>query len=86
MTTPSPSPIVAVSAFGKRKINLSAVFAGQNVGVKQADERILLVTFMHCDLGFSMTRHVSVPFVPAGSAKGSRGYAGVCFSVAKQRL
>ena len=30
--------------FGKRKINLSTVFAGQNVGVKQVDERIWLVT------------------------------------------
>jgi len=38
--------------FGRRKINLSTVFAGQNVGVKQVDERIWLVTFMHYDLGF----------------------------------
>ena len=38
--------------FGKRKINLSTVFAGQNVGIKQADERIWLVTFMQYDLGF----------------------------------
>ena len=28
------------------------MFAGQNVGVKQVDERIWLVTFMHYDLGF----------------------------------
>ena len=38
--------------FGKRKINLSTVFAGQNVGVKQVDERIWLMTFMQYDLGF----------------------------------
>ena len=38
--------------FGKRKINLSTVFADQNVGVKQVDERIWLVTFMQYDLGF----------------------------------
>ena len=38
--------------FGKRKINLSTVFAGQNVGVKQVDERIWLVSFMQNDLGF----------------------------------
>src|SRR6185312_10592447 len=38
--------------FGRRKINLSTVFAGQNVGVKQVEERIWLVTFMHYDLGF----------------------------------
>jgi putative transposase len=36
----------------RRKINLSLVFAGQNVGVKQIDERIWLVSFMHYDLGF----------------------------------
>jgi putative transposase len=38
--------------FGRRKINLSTVFAGQNVGVKQIDEHVWLVTFMHYDLGF----------------------------------
>jgi putative transposase len=37
---------------GRRKINLSAVFAGQNVGVREVAERIWLVTFMHYDLGF----------------------------------
>ena len=38
--------------FKKRKVNLSQVFAGQNVGVKQVTERIWLVTFMHYDLGY----------------------------------
>jgi len=38
--------------FGPRKINLSTVFAGQNVGVKEVSERIWLVTFMDYDLGF----------------------------------
>ena len=38
--------------FGRRKINLSAVFAGQNVGIKEVSEKIWLVTFMHYDLGF----------------------------------
>jgi putative transposase len=37
---------------GNRKINLSIVFAGRNVGVKQVDEKIWLVSFMHYDLGF----------------------------------
>jgi hypothetical protein len=32
--------------FGRHKINLSTVFAGQNVGVKEVSERIWLVTFM----------------------------------------
>jgi putative transposase len=38
--------------FKKRKVNLSQVFAGQNVGVKQVSDRIWLVTFMHYDLGY----------------------------------
>ncbi len=37
---------------GKRKINLSLAFAGQNVGIKEVSDRIWLVTFMHYDLGF----------------------------------
>jgi putative transposase len=37
---------------GKRKINLSQSFAGQNVGIKEVSDRIWLVTFMHYDLGF----------------------------------
>jgi len=36
----------------RRKINLSQVFAGQKVGVKQTAERIWLVTFVHYDLGY----------------------------------
>ena len=36
---------------GRRKINLSAVFAGQKVGVKQISDKIWLVTFMAYDLG-----------------------------------
>jgi putative transposase len=38
--------------FGRQKINLSTVFAGQNVGVKEVSDRIWLVTFMDYDLGF----------------------------------
>jgi len=37
---------------GRRKINLSHVFAGQNGGIKEVSEQIWLVTFMHYDLGF----------------------------------
>jgi putative transposase len=36
----------------RRKINLSQVFAGQKVGIKQVTERIWLVTFMDYDLGY----------------------------------
>jgi len=38
--------------FNRQKINLSTVFAGQTVGIKQIDDRIWLVTFMHYDLGY----------------------------------
>jgi putative transposase len=38
--------------FHGRKINLSHVFAGQNVRVTQVGERIWLVTFMQYDLGY----------------------------------
>ena len=37
---------------GKRKINLSSVFAGQNFGVKEVSDKIWLVSFMKYDLGF----------------------------------
>ena len=36
----------------RRKINLSQVFAGQTVGVKQTDDHVWLVTFMDYDLGY----------------------------------
>jgi putative transposase len=38
--------------FKTRKVNLSEVFAGQAVGVRQVDDHIWLVTFMHYDLGY----------------------------------
>jgi putative transposase len=37
---------------GRRKINVSKVFAGQNVGIKEVSDKIWLVTFMQYDLGF----------------------------------
>jgi len=38
--------------FGGRKINVSRVLAGQNVGVLQVGEHVWLVTFMQYDLGY----------------------------------
>jgi putative transposase len=38
--------------FNYRKVNLSTVFAGQKVGVLQADDHLWLVSFMHYDLGY----------------------------------
>ena len=43
--------IQSVAAYQRRKINVSQVFAGQKVGVKQVDEHIWLA-FMHYDLGY----------------------------------
>lgn len=37
---------------GKRKINLSQVFAGQILGLKEVDDQIWLVSFLNYDLGF----------------------------------
>ncbi len=37
---------------GKRKINLSQVFAGQTVGIREIADGIWLVTFMEYDLGY----------------------------------
>ena len=38
--------------YKRRKINLSTVFAGQKVGIKQVSNSIWLVTFMQYDLGY----------------------------------
>ena len=38
--------------YQRRKINVSQVFAGQKVGVKQTGDHVWLVTFMDYDLGY----------------------------------
>jgi putative transposase len=57
LTYPFHDATVTVTQCGRicfkaRKVNLSHVFAGQNVGVTQVGERIWLVTFMQYDLGY----------------------------------
>jgi Integrase core domain len=42
--------------FNRQKINLSTVFAGQSVGIKQVSEHTWLVTFMDYDLGKTFYR------------------------------
>jgi len=37
---------------GRRKINLSIVFAGQYVGIREVADKVWLVSFMDYDLGF----------------------------------
>ncbi len=36
----------------RKKINLSIVLAGQKLGIKEVDDGIWLVSFMHYDLGY----------------------------------
>lgn len=48
---------ITVTACGRvcvrgRKINLSTVFSGQDVGIKEVDDNIWLVSFMSYDLGY----------------------------------
>ena len=55
ITYPFHDQTIAVTRRGRicfhgQKVNLSQVFAGQNVGVTQVGERIWLVTFMQYDL------------------------------------
>ena len=38
--------------YQRHKVNVSQVFAGQKVGVRQTDDHIWLVTFMDYDLGY----------------------------------
>jgi len=54
---------------GKRKINLSTVFAGQIVGVRQIEDQIWQVSFLQYDLGYFDNERGRVepglnPFVP----------------------
>ena len=53
----------------KHKINLSHVFAGQNMGVKEVADGIWLVTFMDYDLGYfdfetNKIEPLEYPFAP----------------------
>ncbi len=50
--------------FGGRKINLSVVFAGQNVGVREVADHVWLVSYMHYDLGFFDDQECRVECAP----------------------
>jgi transposase InsO family protein len=57
LTYPLHDRDVLVTACGRicmhrKRINVSIVLAGQRVGIKEVDEGIWLVSFMHYDLGF----------------------------------
>lgn len=36
----------------RKKVNISTVMAGQRRGIKEVDDAIWLVSFMHYDLGY----------------------------------
>jgi len=36
----------------RKRVNVSTVMAGQKLGIKEVDEGIWIVSFMHYDLGF----------------------------------
>ena len=36
----------------RKKINISSVFAGQRLGIKEVDDGIWIVSFMQYDLGY----------------------------------
>ena len=55
--------------FGRLKVNLSIVFSGQLVGIREVEEQVWLVTFLDYDLGFFDTEKGRVepapnPFMP----------------------
>ena len=57
LTYPFHDRDVMVTACGRlclhrKKINISTVFAGQRLGIKEVDEGIWLASFMHYDLGY----------------------------------
>jgi hypothetical protein len=48
---------VSVTACGRicmhrKRVNISTALAGQRVGIKEVDEGIWIVSFMHYDLGY----------------------------------
>jgi hypothetical protein len=48
---------IVVTACGRlclhrKRINISTVLAGQKLGIKEVDEGIWLISFMHYDLGY----------------------------------
>ena len=57
LTYPLHDRYILVTACGRicihrKRINLSTVLAGQRLGIKEVDEGIWLVSFMHYNLGY----------------------------------
>ncbi len=64
---------------GRRNMNLSTVFAGQTVGIREISDGIWLVSFLDFDLGYfdqddNRVEPAENPFLPQGSPhSGGRG-------------
>ena len=71
---PNHDKMVKITQCGRicissRKINVTTILAGQNVGIREVDDNIWLVTFMHYDLGFCDENEGRIepagnPFIP----------------------
>jgi len=48
----------------RRKINLSKMFAGQSVGIREVADQVWLVSFRDYDLGFFRVEPAPNPFGP----------------------
>jgi hypothetical protein len=68
---------VVVTACGRicmhrKRINLSQILAGQRVGIKETDEGIGIVSFMHYDLGYIDLEQKTLQPLDNRSARGCR--------------
>jgi hypothetical protein len=72
LTYPFHDRDVVITACGRlcmhrKKINISVVLAGRKLGIKEVDEGIWLVSFMHYDIGyFDLEQRTLQPLVRAG--------------------
>jgi hypothetical protein len=56
----------------RKKINISIVLAGQKLGLKEVDDGIWLVSFMHYDLGYIDLEQKTLQTIVLGAGEGIR--------------
>ena len=64
---------VLVAAYGRicmhrKRVNISTVLAGQRLGIKEVDDGIWIVSFLHYDLGFIDLEQIGEPSGLLGGA------------------
>ena len=47
----------------RKKVNISTILAGQRLGIKEVDDGIWLVSFMHYDLGYIDLEQKTLPTI-----------------------